>query len=62
MEHKEKLSECEEMILSILLESNKELILPEIMEKAKDRFGKEWKMQLFSNMAEMAEFVRNMGG
>jgi predicted transcriptional regulator len=40
-----KLSECEEMIMSILLNSNEDLTLTEIMEKAKVRFQKEWKMQ-----------------
>ena len=109
MEHKEKLSECEEMLMSILLDSNEDLVLTEIMEKAKNRFQKEWKMQtvctfltrmekkgyissyrigryshyrleinleefrkqrlqqvkemlLFSNTADMADFMRNMGG
>ena len=45
MENKAKLSECEEMIMSILLESDEPLILSEIMAKAKARFQKEWKMQ-----------------
>ena len=109
MEHKEKLSECEEMLMSILLDSNEDLVLTEIMEKLKNCFQKEWKMQtvctfltrmerkgyisryrigryshyrpeitleefrmqklqqvkeilLFNNTAEMADFVRNMGG
>lgn len=45
MENKPRLSECEEMILSILLDSDEDLTLTEIMEKAKERFQKEWKMQ-----------------
>lgn len=45
MENKPKLSECEEMIMSILLESNEPLILSEIMARAKSRFNKEWKGQ-----------------
>ena len=45
MDNKPKLTECEEMILSILLNSDDDLTLTEIMEKAKKRFQKEWKMQ-----------------
>ena len=45
MENKPKLSECEDMIMSILLESNEPLTLSEIMARAKSRFNKEWKMQ-----------------
>ena len=45
MENKAKLSECEEMIMSILLESDEPLILSEIMQRAKNRFNKEWKAQ-----------------
>jgi len=45
MDNKPKLTECEEMILSILLNSDDDLTLTEIMEKAKSRFQKEWKMQ-----------------
>lgn len=45
MENKPKLSECEEMIMSILLEAGEPLILTEIMQRAKNRFNKEWKMQ-----------------
>ena len=45
MENKPKLSECEDMIMSILLESDEPLILSEIMQRAKNRFDKEWKMQ-----------------
>ena len=45
MENKAKLSECEEMIMSILLEADEPLILSEIMAKAKARFQKKWKMQ-----------------
>lgn len=45
MENKSKLSECEEMILSILLNSDEDLTLTEIMDRAKNRFQKEWKMQ-----------------
>ena len=44
MENKPKLSECEEMILSILLNSDEDLTLTEIMDRAKNRFQKEWKM------------------
>ena len=54
MENKSKLSECEEMILSILLNSDEDLTLTEIMEKAKNRFQKEWKMQTVATfMARM---------
>lgn len=44
MENREKLSECEEIIYSILLKSDQDLILAEITEQAK-QFGKEWKIQ-----------------
>ena len=45
MENKPKLSECKDMIMSILSESDEPLILSEIMARAKNRFQKEWKMQ-----------------
>ena len=42
------------MILSILLNSDEDLTLTEIMEKAKVRFQKEWKMQTVATfMARM---------
>jgi len=41
MENKPRLSECEEMILSILLNSDDDLTLSEIMEKAWIRFRRE---------------------
>ena len=54
MENKPKLSECEEMILSILLNSDEDLTLSEIMEKAWIRFRREWKMQTVATfMARM---------
>jgi len=54
MENKSKLSECEDMVMSILLESDEPLILSEIMQRAKNRFDKEWKMQTVATfMARM---------
>ena len=55
MENKPKLSECEEMILSILLNSDDDLTLTEIMEKAKSRFQKEWKMQTVATFMKRME-------
>lgn len=55
MENKPKLSECEEMILSILLNSDDDLTLTEIMEKAKKRFQKEWKMQTVATFMKRME-------
>ena len=54
MENRPKLSECETMIMSILLESDEPLVLSEIMARAKSRFCKEWKMQtIWTFMARM---------
>ena len=45
MEKREKLAECEEMIMSILWFSEEDLDLITVTAKAKERFGKEWKLQ-----------------
>ena len=45
MEKREKLAECEEMIMSILWSSEEDLDLMTVVAKAKERFGKEWKLQ-----------------
>ena len=45
MEKREKLAECEEMIMSILWSSEEDLDLITVTAKAKERFGKEWKLQ-----------------
>lgn len=55
MENKPKLSECEEMILSILLNSDEDLTLTEIMDRAKARFQKEWKMQTVATFMKRME-------
>lgn len=55
MEDKASLSVCEEMIMSILLESDEPLILSEIMARAKNRFNKEWKMQTVATFMKRLE-------
>lgn len=40
-----KLSECEEMIMKILWADEKDLDLVTVTQRAKERFGKEWKLQ-----------------
>ena len=40
-----KLSECEEMIMKILWSNHEDLDLLTVTEMAKDRFGREWKLQ-----------------
>ena len=45
MEKREKLAECEELIMSILWSSEEDLDLMTVTGKAKERFGKEWKLQ-----------------
>lgn len=45
MESREKLAECEEMIMSILWAAEEDLDLMTVTAKAKERFGKEWKLQ-----------------
>ena len=45
MEKREKLAECEEMIMSILWSSEEDLDLMTVAANAKERFGKEWKLQ-----------------
>jgi len=42
------LSECETWILSILLESDKSMVLSEIMARVKERFQKDWKIYILS--------------
>lgn len=53
MGNKTKLSECENMIMLILLKSDHDLNLTEITEQAK-QLGKEWKLQT------TATFVKRM--
>ena len=45
MEKRERLAECEEMIMSILWSSDEDLDLMTVTAKAKKQFGKEWKIQ-----------------
>lgn len=40
-----RISECEEMIMKILWEDEKDLDLATVTERAKKRFAKEWKLQ-----------------
>lgn len=61
MENKPKLSECEEMIMSILLEAGEPLILTEIMKRAKTRFNKEWKMQTVATFMARMELKGYIG-
>lgn len=45
MESREKLSACEEMIMSILWSADEDLDLMTVTAKAEERFGKVWKLQ-----------------
>lgn len=45
MESREKLSQCEEMIMSILWSAEEDLDLMTVTAKAEERFGKVWKLQ-----------------
>ena len=45
MAKREKLTECEELIMSILWSSEEDLDLMRVQDKVKERFGKEWKLQ-----------------
>ena len=55
-----KLSECEEIIYSILLKSDHDLILSEIKEQAEECFGKVWTIQTihaFLRRMENKEYI-----
>lgn len=45
MENKPKLSECEEMIMSILWNDDEDLDLQSATDQIKTKYGKEWKLQ-----------------
>ena len=45
MEGREKLAECEEMIMAILWSSEEDLDLMTVTAKAAERFGRVWKLQ-----------------
>lgn len=45
MENREKLAECEEIIMSILWSAEEDLDLMTVRNKAEEKFGKEWKLQ-----------------
>ena len=45
MAKREKLTECEELIMSILWSSEEDLDLMTVTDNAKERFGKDWKLQ-----------------
>ena len=45
MVNKEKLAECEEMIMSVLWSADEDMTLDEVTEKVNIRFGKNWKIQ-----------------
>ena len=42
---REKITECEEMLMVLLWESGEDLKLEEVTNRLKDRFGKVWKIQ-----------------
>lgn len=44
-EFSNKLSVCEEMIMSLLLDSKEDLTLQEVTDKMKIRYGRDWKLQ-----------------
>ena len=52
MENREKLSGCEEIIYSILLKSDHDLILSEIKEQTEETFGKVWTIQTIATFLE----------
>lgn len=41
----QKISECEEMIMKVLWEAEKDLDLVEVTEGVSSRYGKQWKLQ-----------------
>lgn len=57
-----KLSECEEMIMSVLLETGEDLTLTEIMDRAKQRFNKDWKIRTIATFLarmELKGYIRS---
>ena len=45
MENKPKLSECEEMIMSILWNNDEDLDLQSVTDQIRTKYGREWKLQ-----------------
>lgn len=43
--NKEKLSECEEMIMSVIWKADEDPDVQQVSEQLKAKFGKEWKVQ-----------------
>ena len=61
MEKREKLAECEEMIMSILWSSEEDLDLMTVAANAKERFGKEWKLQTVATFMTRMEKKNYIG-
>lgn len=61
MEKREKLAECEEMIMSILWSSEEDLDLMTVVANAKERFGKEWKLQTVATFMTRLEKKNYIG-
>ena len=45
MEERNRLSECEEMIMSVLWAAKEDLNLHQVTERANEKFSKDWKIQ-----------------
>lgn len=43
-----RLTECEEMVMNVIWDSDARLNLPQIVERVNKRYGKEWAMQTVS--------------
>lgn len=45
MEERNRLPECEEMVMSVLWSSKEDLNLNQVTERANEKFGNDWKIQ-----------------
>lgn len=60
MEERNRLSECEEMVMSVLWSAKEDLKLNQVTERANEKFGKDWKIQTvctFLTRLEKKEFI-----
>lgn len=60
MEEKNRLSECEEMVMSVLWSTKEDLNLNQVTEQVNAKFGKDWKIQTvctFLTRLEKKEFI-----
>ena len=60
MEERNRLPECEEMIMSVIWSAKEDLNLHQVTERANEKFGKDWKIQTvctFLTRLEKKEFI-----